>query len=334
VSSEAAAHPFGDTVVAQRLDVDVAIDRLRVGLVVDAPPEALEEAAGALAPEVWLDRLAVGLAVSVDGVSVTPTIERRDQRLDLVGMHTRTYELVLAVPLDLSVPRHIEVTNGNLLGQGGWYVSTATFDPAVRHLDSSLLVTPRRGATVDLSGQWSRSELRRRLRLTVDAPPTPWRRLVANLDLPTVSPTGADLNAPVKAWRGGLGSADGLGFAALLGLVAGGAAGAAPVDRRRVAITALAAGVGWASAVALPAGAGLMILASAAAMAAWRRSPAPVWAVALLALCAPAPLRALTFGGLAVGIAVGAAVPARWRGKLPAAFACGLTAAALATSAT
>lgn len=315
--------------VAQRLDLDVEPDLLRVGLVIDAPSEALEAAGGVLSPADWLARMAVAVSVSVDGVTAAPTVERSDERLDLVGMHTRTFELVLAVPLDLSAPRQIEVTNGNLLGQGGWYVSTVTLNAAVRHLDSSLVVTPRRGSTVDLSGQWSRSELRRRIRLTVDAPPTPWRTLVGRLDLPALPPADAARRAPIEAWRAGLGTADGLGFAALLSLMIGLAGGAAPADRRRAALPVVVAAAGWACAVGAPPGVGLAALAAVAAASLWRGHPPPAWAAAVVALCAAAPHQDVGWFGFGAGAALGAAVPARWRGAVPAVVALALATVAL-----
>lgn len=325
----ARAHPFGDTVVAQRLDVDVEPGRLRVGLVIDAPPEALEQAGGVLTPAAWLERMANAVAVSVDGVTATPTLERSDERLDLVGMHTRTFEVVLALPIDLSAPRKIEVTNGNLLGQGGWYVSTVTLNPAVRHLDSSLVVTPRRGSTVDLSGQWSRSELRRRVQLTLDAPPTLWRRLVARLGLTAIGPSDATPSSPASAWRRRLGTADALGFAALLGLMVGACAGAASVNRRNVAVPVALSGAAWASGVAVSTPAGLTALAAIAVVAAWRgRLPLPLAAV-VLGLSAAPPHQALTWAALTAGLVLGAGVAAPWRGLVPAVAGFALTVAAL-----
>ncbi len=166
LTGTALAHPFGDRDPGQRLDVAIHPDEIRVGLVVELPQGLADGASNHLQALA----LARGVVVTLDGSTLQTTIVATDHRVDLLAPTVTIYELTLSAPAALSGVHDLEISNGNLIGIPGWYLDEVRLGAGIWLRSSSLRIERRDGGYDDLGGRWSRSELRRRVQLTVDAP--------------------------------------------------------------------------------------------------------------------------------------------------------------------
>jgi len=225
LEGSAAAHPFGDRYAAQRLDVRVDRAGVDVGYIADVPLPLLPTRGGAGDSDAMLTELATGLTITVDGASVPTQVTHSAQRMDLVSMNARVLELVLRADVDLTGSHTVEITNGNIPAVPCYHFADVQLAPSMRATRSSLRLPALGGKMMDFSRQWSRSELRRRVQLTLDGDPG-W--LAAQID-----GWAPDARRPLaasddgEAWRLGADSTGTVEARIALAAVAGLGAGAA-----------------------------------------------------------------------------------------------------------
>lgn len=234
----AGAHPFGDRYAAQRVDVRLDRAGLDVGYIADVPIPLLPSHAGAADPDAMLAELATGLTITVDGASVPTRVAHSAQRMDLVSMNARVLELVLRADVDLTGAHTLEITNGNIPAVPCYHFADVQTAPSLRVTKSSLRLPALGGKIMDFSRQWSRSELRRRVQLTLDGDPG-WVAAQIDAWAPDARrPLAASDDA--EAWRLGADSVRTVEARLALALCAGLGAGAAG-RRWLTAVVALAA---------------------------------------------------------------------------------------------
>lgn len=241
LEATADAHPFGDRYAAQRMDVRLDRAGVDVGYIADVPIPLLPSHAGAADPDAMLAELASGLTITVDGASVPSRVTHSAQRMDLVSMNARVLELVLRADVDLTGAHTVEITNGNIPAVPCYHFADVQIAPSLRVTKSSLRLPALGGKIMDFSRQWSRSELRRRVQLSLDGDPG-W--VAAQIDA-----WAPDARRPLaasddtEAWR--LGADTAVTVEARLALAALVGAGAGAAGRRwqtgLVGLAALAA---------------------------------------------------------------------------------------------
>lgn len=181
-ASPAFAHPFGDKVAAQRIDVVIRSDRVDLTYIADVPTVLLETARpdrGERPEDAMIRELATGLNLSVAGKTLPLTRTGAEVAVDLIGGRAQVFTLTLQAPVDLSTPIELVVANGNLPDIPSWFANTALVAPGTRVTDSSLIERPRRSEPVDHSGRWDRGESNRRLTFTLVSPDDPLSQLHA-----------------------------------------------------------------------------------------------------------------------------------------------------------
>lgn len=302
------AHPFGDEFAGQRIEVLVDPAGVEVHLIADLPQRLLDTLPGDSAQT--LADLPHGLLVSVDGATAPLMLRNSRETVDLVNTSTRLLEVTLRADHTWTGLHDIEVSNGNLSGLPGWYHDSVRLDPSVTLVRSNLVTELRDGTLQILDDAWSRSELRRRIQLTVDATPTPASQLHAAM-APEALPAHHTLERPLhEAWttpHTRQGALLRLVAAALLGLIAG-----ATVAHERWSGGALAAGLGVAAVATQLAPAALPLLGIAAALVGLARPPAAALAAGpLLALGAhlDQPWAAWTLAVVVVAALIATAAP-------------------------
>jgi hypothetical protein len=222
-SPAAQAHPFGDRYAAQRVLMDLGRERIVVHYTADAPPGMLVDDAADL--EGALDMLERGLVLSVDGTTVPLARRTGTHRPDLVSMHTHLFDLVLVAEVDLAGRHTIELGNANLGGQPCYFYDDVRVVGSAWVHEASLQVARRDGELIDLSAAWTRSELRRRIRVEVELPDDPWSATFDRID-GRIHPLATMPNRPLAAaWVAGRTTPGTVFGAALALLLAGLAAG-------------------------------------------------------------------------------------------------------------
>lgn len=279
----AAAHPFGDRYAAQRVDVRLDRAGVDVGYIADVPLPLLPSHGGAVDPDAMLAELASGLTITVDGASVPTRTAHSAQRMDLVSMNARVLELVLRADVDLTGAHTVEITNGNIPAVPCYHFADVQTAPSLRATKSSLRLPALGGKIMDFSHQWSRSELRRRVQLTVEGDPG-WVAAQIDAWAPDARrPLAASEDA--EAWR--LGADSVRTVEARLALAMGAGLGAGAAGRRwQTGLVGLAALVGVAALLG-PVWAAPGVVIAALALAATTFAPLPDRARLAVALLLP-----------------------------------------------
>lgn len=196
----AQAHPFGDRYAAQRLSVDLSRQEVVVDYLADAPLIMLTDGSDEAALQAALDTLQAGLLLAVDGRTVPLVRRAADHRPDLVSMHTHLFHLQLVGEVPLAARHTVEVGNINLSGRPSFFLDEVTVTGSARVHASSLRVAMRDGTVTDLADAWSRSELRRRIRVDVELPTDPWSTLFDELDPARWPASRTHDRDPLPAW--------------------------------------------------------------------------------------------------------------------------------------
>ncbi len=223
VAETARAHPTGDRLPAQLLEVEIQPTGLVISLEAEAPLELLQLSAGTKvgAPELILDRLDHGLYAEVDGHRVGLTRRDRSVSTDLVSGHGFVLRAVWEAAVTLDGHHTVRVGNANLGDGPSWFRDEVRLWPGTR-LHSTNLHRVLRGEAVNYEGRWLRAESLRRVDLDLTMPTGPLDRAYAWMDprpwsLRDAGPTG-------WAWRDGRENAGtvalALGIASLLGALA------------------------------------------------------------------------------------------------------------------
>jgi hypothetical protein len=214
------AHPFGDRYAGQRLDLQVDRRGISVGVTVDLPGPLLREL-GETADQV-LAAVPSAIVVTVDNTTLPAEVHSATHRTDLLQPDTVIAEVLLRVDTPLEGRHDLEVTNGNFIGVPGWYVDTLEMSSDLTLVETSLATELRDGTVELLDGEWSRSELRRRVRAEIDGRLGAWESLYFGVEGTSYRPLEDAYAAPsTTVWRAGVPSPGRAAAVLLWGLVAG-----------------------------------------------------------------------------------------------------------------
>ncbi len=323
VASTAHAHPIGDRLPAQLLEVEIQPTGLVISLEAEAPLELLQLSAGTEvgAPELILDRLDHGLYAEVDGERMALTRRDRSVSTDLVSGHGYVLRAVWEAAVDLDGRHTVRVGNANLGDGPSWFRDEVRLWPGTA-LHSTNLHRVLRGEPVNYEGRWLRAESLRRIDLDLTMPTGPLDKAYAWMNprpwsLADAAPTG-------WAWRDGRENAGTVVLAFVVTALLGALAAACAPGRWG---WSLLAPVWLVAAVAVPPAAASLGL-GAAAMVPLLHPGQAQWAVPLLGLAAASlwappwtPWGLVAWG---LGLLVGRAVAVR-----PGLAAAGLAALAV-----
>jgi hypothetical protein len=301
------AHPTGDRLPAQLLEVDVTAAALGITLTAEAP-DALWAVLGEGHddPIAHVERtLPNGVYVEIDGVRAPLTGASVERGADLVTGHATWIVARWTIPAVLFGRHTVRVGNATFPDRPSWFRDEVRV-PAGSVVHATNLSREVRGRRVELADRWLRSESLRRVDLDVEIGSGPLARAFAAT---APRPWTVEEARPVPllvAWRTGRDDpwtvTLAAGVAALLGAAAARAAGPAWA----VAATAVAGVAAW---LGVPPAFAAIGVGIGGTLAVLRPSLAPAGCLLAAGWCGAAagtPWIAAPIAGCAAGATVGA----------------------------